>query len=431
VRSALPSLLLLAAFAVALVRLAPLHPIQIWSGSWALASTLYALRLLPYRHLSWLTVALVCGSTLAFALGALVGERVGRRAFARRERPLARSLDPAAVRLAAGVALFACALLLAVFLAQLTARYGVLNALRVSRPVRLALVDGGAPRSFVYGRFAVVAAALCALSAVLAQDGPTRRRWLLAAAAAAATLYFSTGRQLLVDALLVAASVFVLGAAQPLPRRRLALLAATLATVTLVIFVAVGSLIGNTYQSGSESKFDNFFSRRPAISWLAPAYAHASAPLPALDLAVKVSSTWGRAHGCATAALECRLLGHAGVPVDSEPPAPPFTQAPLPWNAYTFLGSLLVDGGTALVLVLVGLCGALLGALWSLHRSGSAYGTLAYAFAVPALVWAYRQNLLDVELAAALLTLAMAWAATRAVGVLGAIRPLGAASRSG
>jgi oligosaccharide repeat unit polymerase len=413
-RSVLPSLVLLTIFMVALIRLPPLHPIQIWSASWTLALMLYALRLIPYRNLSWLTVVLICGGTLSFALGTLAGEGIGRRIFSRDMRPPPQTLAPTAVRLAARASLLIGAVLLAVFLGQLTLRYGLVSTLRVSRPVRLALVSGAAPKSFLYARFAIVAAGLCSLAAVLAVDRASRRRWLLACACAISSLYFSTGRQLIVNALIVAVVVFVLASGRSIVRGRLISVTSRLALLTLVIFVGVGAVIGNTYQTNAESKFNNVFSRHAAISWLAPAYAHASAPIPALDIAVKVSSTWGRAYGCATAAFECRMLRHVGLNVDEEPPAPPFTQAPLPWNAYTFLGTLLNDGGTALLLVLVALCGSLIGVLWSLHRSGNAYGTILYAFSVPALVWAYRQNLLDAEAGAAFLAIGLVWATTRA-----------------
>src|SRR5438445_5533510 len=167
-RSVLPSLVLLIVLVAALVRLPPLHPIQIWSASWTLALMLYALGLLPYRSLSWLTIAIICGCTFSFALGALTGEWVVRRLRSRGAQPRPQTLAPAAVRLAARAALLAGAALLAVFLVQLTLRYGLVSTLRVSRPVRLALVSGSAPKSFLYSRFAIVAAALCALAAELA-----------------------------------------------------------------------------------------------------------------------------------------------------------------------------------------------------------------------------------------------------------------------
>jgi hypothetical protein len=411
--SVLPGILALTIFVVALHRLPPLHPIQIWSGSWTLSLTLYALKLLPYRSLSWLTVALICGSTLIFSLSVLAGDWASRRTFMRTEQPRPNFPPVRAVHLAALASLLVGAVLLAVFLVQLTHRYGLVSVLRVSRTVRLGLVGGSAPKSFVYSEFALVAAAFCSLAAVLTVDRASRRRWLVACAFAVGSLYFSTGRQLIANALIVTVVVFVLVPGRRLMRRRLANVTAGLALLTLVIFLGVGAIIGNTYQTSAESGFDNFFSRNPAISWLAPAYVDASAPIPALDIAVRVSRTWGRAYGCATGAFECRMLRHIGLDADKERPAPAFTQAPLRWNAYTFLGSLLNDGGSALVLILVASSGLLIGVIWSLHRSGSTFGTVSYAFVVPILVWAYRQNLLDVELDAAVLAIGLAWVATR------------------
>jgi oligosaccharide repeat unit polymerase len=412
-RSLLPGILVLAIFVVALLRLPPLHPIQIWSGSWTLSLTMYALKLLPYRSLSWLTVALICGGTVSFSVAVLAGEWGGRRTFLRDARPQSRNPPTAAIRLAACASLLAGAVLLAVFLAQVTQRYGLASMIRVSETVRMALVSGSAPKSFVYSEFAIVAAALCSLTATRTVDRASRRRWLLASACAVGSLYFSTSRQLVADALIIAVIVFLFARGGPIMRRRLIGITAGLALLTLVIFLGVGALIGNTYHTNDASQFDNFFSRNPAISWLAPAYVDASAPVPALDIAVRFSGTWGRSHGCATAPFECRMLRRAGLDVEQQPLAPAFTQTPLPWNAYTFLGTLLKDGGTALVLILVALCGLFLGIIWSLHRSGSTYGTLLYVFVVPALVWAYRQNLLDVEVDAAILAIGLTWVTSR------------------
>jgi hypothetical protein len=277
----------------------------------------------------------------------------------------------------------------------------------------MALVNGSAPKSFVYSEFAIVAAALCALAAALAADRRLRRRWLLACACAAGSLYFSTGRQLVVNALIISVVVFVFVRGRPISRGLAIRGAAGIAVLTFAVFLGVGAVIGNTYHNRDESRFDNFFSRNSAISWLAPAYVDISAPIPALDIAVKVSRTWGRSSGCATAPFECRMLRHVGIDAEQQPLAPPFTQAPVPWNAYTFLGVLLTDGGTALVAILTAVCGLASGAVWSLHRSGRAYGTVLYAFLVPMLVWAYRQNLIDVEVDAAVLTIVMLWIAGR------------------
>ena len=412
-RAVLPTLLLLVIFVVALVRLPPLHPIQIWSGSWTFSLTMYALRLLPYRSLSWLTIGIICGSTLTFSLGVLAGEWTGRRHLLRGVSAPPGRPDSSGIRLAARASLFVGAILLVIFLAQLAERYGLASALRLSRTVRLALVSGEAPKSFVYSEFALVAAALCSLAAALAPDRGACRRWLVACICAIGSLYFSTARQQLVDALLIAVLVFAFSRDRPLIRIGLAKVTAGLAIATLVIFLGVGAVIGNTYRTNDVSTFDNFFSRTPAIAWLSPAYVNISAPIPALDIAVKTSPTWGRARGCATAPFECRMLRRLGLDAEQQPLAPAFTGWPVPWNAYTFLGTLLKDGGTALVLGLAALCGLLLGAIWSLHRR-TAGGTLVYAFCIPILVWAYRQNLLDVEIDAAVLAVALVWVATRA-----------------
>jgi hypothetical protein len=68
---------------------------------------------------------------------------------------------------------------------------------------------------------------------------------------------------------------------------------------------------------------------------------------------------------------------------------------PLQWNAYTFLDRFLIDGGSALALALVAATGILAGFFWARARAGSVLGIVVYAIAVPALVGAYRQNLLE------------------------------------
>src|SRR5207253_621139 len=71
------------AFLVAARALPLLHPTQVWTASWALGTVLYSLRLLPYIHLSWLTASLICGSIVAFAAAAPLGERLACRSRAR------------------------------------------------------------------------------------------------------------------------------------------------------------------------------------------------------------------------------------------------------------------------------------------------------------------------------------------------------------
>jgi hypothetical protein len=47
VSSILPAIFTATVFLIALARLPPLHPVQVWTGSWAVATVLYALHLLP------------------------------------------------------------------------------------------------------------------------------------------------------------------------------------------------------------------------------------------------------------------------------------------------------------------------------------------------------------------------------------------------
>jgi hypothetical protein len=136
---------------------------------------------------------------------------------------------------------------------------------------------------------------------------------------------------------------------------------------------------------------------------LALPYQDLSASIPALDLLVGASPTWGVAHGCATAPIPCGALRKLGVPTLRVPVAGPFTKPPLQWNAYTFLDRFLIDGGTALTLVLVASTGVLAGYFWARARAGSAAGIMVYALSVPVLVAAYRQNLIELVLLASLL----------------------------
>jgi len=71
----LASVLVLAGFWT-ILGLPPLHPVQLWTVPWAVASALYAVRLLPYRTLSWETLGIAVGATLTFSVAALAAERV-------------------------------------------------------------------------------------------------------------------------------------------------------------------------------------------------------------------------------------------------------------------------------------------------------------------------------------------------------------------
>ena len=208
------------------------------------------------------------------------------------------------------------------------------------------------------------------------------------------------------------AGVASLGVAGMNVKRR-SLLTMTIATgaVIIALFFGLGAVIGKTYANSTIGEFDNFFSRHPAVSSLALPYQDVTASIPALDLLVSNSTTWGRAHGCATAPIACGVVRKLGVPAVRVPVTAPFTKAPLQWNAYTFLDRFLIDVGTALSLVLVAITGALAGYLWARARAGSTFGIVVYAICVPALVFAYRQNLIELVLLASVLAAALLLAA--------------------
>jgi hypothetical protein len=396
--SILPAVFTGIVFVVALWRLPLLHPVQLWSGSWAVSTSLYALRLLPYRDLSWLTAGLICGGVVAFAAGVPLGERIAARRQV--SRP-ARS-DVATVQLAAWLSIALLTVTLAAFLSHLIARFGVVRTLRITTEVKVYLAGAEAPASGGYVQVAVAAAALCALAAALAGTAGLRRRWLVAALACAGTAYFSTSRGFIGVALI--AGLASLGvAAMNIDRRSLVKMTIALGAVMLVLFFGLGAVIGKTYGNSTIGGFDNFFSRHQAVSSLALPYEDLTASVPSLDLLVRDSTTWGRAHGCATAPIACGVVRKLGVPAVRVPVTAPFTSAPLQWNAYTFLDRFLIDGGTALTLVLVAITGVLAGYLWARARAGSTVGIIIYAIGAPALVFAYRQNLIELAFLASLL----------------------------
>lgn len=404
--SILPAVFTGVVFVVALWRLPLLHPIQIWSASWAVSTGLYALRLLPYRDLSWLTAGLICGGVAAFSAGVLLGERVA----ARRRSGRGVREQVSTVNLAALLAIALLAVTLAAFLAHLISLFGVTRSLRITTEVKVYLASAEAPASGAYVEIAVAAAALCGLSAALADARASRLRWLIAAIACAGTAYFSTSRGFIGVALI--AGLASLGVATGNVKRcSLVAMTLALAAVMVALFFGLGAVIGKTYASSTIGGFDNYFSRHPAVSSLALPYEDATASIPALDLLVDDSTTWGRAHGCATAPIACGVVRKLGVPAVRVPVAGPFTMAPLQWNAYTFLDRFLIDGGTALALVLVALTGALAGYLWARARAGSMIAIVLYAVSAPALVFAYRQNLIELSFVASVVGAALLLAA--------------------
>jgi hypothetical protein len=306
------------------------------------------------------------------------------------------------VQLAAWLSMALLAVTLAAFLSHLIARFGVTRSLRITTEVKVYLASGEAPLSGNYVEFAVVATAFCALAAALAVARTPRRLWMTGAVACAATAYFSTSRGFIGVALIAGlASLGIAG--MSVNRRSLVAMVLVVAVAILGLFFGLGAVIGKTYGNSTIGEFDNFFSRHPALHSLALPYQDVTASIPALDLLVTNSTTWGRAHGCATAPIACGVVRKLGIPAVRVPVTGPFTKAPLQWNAYTFLDRFLIDGGTALTLVLVALTGVTAGYWWARARAGSLAAIILYAISVPALVFAYRQNLLELAFLASLL----------------------------
>lgn len=412
----MPSIFFVVLLVAAVICLSPLHPIQMYSAPWAVATTLYALRLLPYRALSWSAVALICGSALVFSAAVLASERVGSRWWSRVKSNGSDSVLPgraAAANYAAWAALLLGTPLFLVFLAQTASRFGLTGTLLDSKSIRAALVSQPPPRSSLYEFLAFPAVALWSLSAALASNPAAKRRYLLASACAAGSLYFLTGRELLVNAVIVAVVIQLLISERAVDGRHIAMTLGAFASCAVVIFVGIGALGGHTFNTSGIETFGNVFARHQSVSALALPYEDVSAPIAALDVRLHVSSTWGGMYGCATAAHECALLHDVGLNVKKAPPAPPFTGIPLPWNAYTYLDDFLLDGGRALTLALVGLSGLLTGLVWSFARRHNRYGVIAYAFIVPVLVFSYRQNLIDTFFLYALVAIALLWVSAR------------------
>jgi oligosaccharide repeat unit polymerase len=393
VSSILPAIFTGTVFLIAVARLPPLHPVQVWTGSWAVATVLYALRLLPYRDLSWLTAGLICGSIAAFAAGVWLGGRVARASVPASTRRRAADVNVDVVKLAARFSMVLLALALGRFLAQLVSKFGVGPVLRISPEVKLYLSSGEAPFSSTYVNVALAATVLCATAGALSEDARPRRRWFIAAVACAGSVYFSTSRGFIAVAMV--AGIAALAISGKVNARRVGAVTLVAIAVISLSFIGLGSLLGKTYGNSGIGGFDNFFSRHPAVSSLALPYEDLSASIPALDQLVHYSTTWGRAHGCATAPIACGLVRKLGADVVRVPVAGPFTRVPLQWNAYTFLDRFLIDGGTALALLLVAGTGVLAGFFWARARARSALGIVVYAIAVPALVGAYRQNLIE------------------------------------
>ena len=382
----------LATFSV--IRLPFLHPLQLWSVPWALATGLFALHLLPYRPLSGSTAMLIAACTASFALGLVLAAKLRPGAVlagARRIMPRNHG-DPRAVELAAALACLLTFVGLALFLGELVARFGLKDALVSSANVRVALSNGAAALTIKYLYAAYAAAALCGVAAALVDDPLRRRWWLGLGAIVVAAQYFNTGRSNIVLAavvLIVAESV----ARQRRPSVRVvAAGSAALVAFLLGIFTVGGAIIGKTLDNSPLRTIASPLTEHELLQPLALPYLYATAPIPALDVQAGVAASTDHAFGCATLSVLCRIGARAGLDVVPEPAIRPFTARPLPWNTYTAIDLPLIDGGPAFAALFFVAVGWLAGTVWHAARQGFAAATVLYALYSSALAYASTQN---------------------------------------
>lgn len=430
--------LLVALAASSLVRLPLFHPAQLWSIPWAVWTTLYAVHLLPYKPMRLATALLILGSTAAFVGGILLAERFGRgkrlpstKLWCDRpqwtlpkvgEVQAANGRARKAVTYAALIAALLALLLFLAFIVQASQSFGLKDALISTPEVRLAIGTGAFAVTIKYLYFSFASVAIAACAAGLASGRVQRYRWIALAAAVGATTYFSTGRSNVVIATIIGLVAYALGRARPISLRHLATAGTLLCVFGLAIFLGVGSLLGKTFENSEIATMQTPFTDHPALSQFALPYEYASAPIAALNERVTISSTWGRARGCATLFSLCGTLSAVGVDVQPEPRIRPFTGRPLPWNTYTALEAPLIDGGYALAVPILGLLGLLVGLLWRAVKAGSLLALLAYSLLTPALVLTYGKNsffepyVVGAILLSLLLIAGGAWLASRITG---------------
>ena len=402
---------LIAMAAVSLFRLPPFHPAQLWLVPWAITSTLYAFRFLPYNPLRPETAGLIAGAGLAFAACAWVAGR-GRPAG---HSDGTRGVDTrhfGVARRAALLLLGLTALWLTAYLVQVVAQYGLRAAFvsdpRVRTSVRLG--EYAVTIKFVYA--ALAAAMACALVAAVSFTPAARRRWLMVTVLPICSVYFSTGRSNFVTGVAMAGLVYVV--ARPMrPSLRQAAAAGLAAAVLFVLTLFVGgAIIGKTYEASELATIDTVFSRTPELQPLALPYQYASAPIASLNELVASVGPWGATSGCATLAPGCRLFATVGLPLEAVPRIRGFTAPPLRWNTYTALDAPVLDAGAGLAVLLVAFLGALTGLAWRLARKGAPIFVVAFGILGTAAVSSVIQNnFLAYHYLGAILLFALAWLA--------------------
>jgi len=389
---------LIVAAAAALRRLGALHPATLWLVPWAVATSLFALRALPYRSLTLTTAIIIAGWSALFCLGTLWGRSTCERhgvhsSFGRVRRRLAHVVppDPGRVAPVAALAAVLSTAGLMLFLGQVASIYGVRAAIVSDAYVRQAISEGTTAYTIKYIYLAFAAAALAGLAAGRAKSPGERRRWIVVAVAMVAMQYFSTGRSNLLLAAVMASVAYFLADPHAISRGRVARVAAGIGLASIVVFLGMGSLLGKSFDASDVRTFDNTFVRHETLSPFALPYQYVTAPLPAFDLVRRVTPDTGRG-GCMTLRPACSAGEKLGLGMTPEPALTGFTGGPSAWNTFTALYAPLVDAGPILGGLIILAEGVLFGVLWAMARRGSAYAISSYAAMSAAVAYSTVEN---------------------------------------
>ena len=348
---------------VAFVRLPALHPAVLVLFPWALTLGLFQVDLLSYRPLSTSTALLIGACLATFAVGSLVGDRLGEKDRQASSRGGAQiDIERAAAVICV---LAACGLLL--FLAQVATRFGARAALVADPHVRLAVGGGATQFTIKYIYLAFAAAALCGMAAAGAASARRRWSWAACAVASVSAEYFSTGRSNILLAALMACVGWAVTRGS-LSRRHLAAAAAAIGVVALVSFFAVGALLGKTAGASDLFSYENVFATHPWLKQLALPYQYLTAPVGGLNIVADISPEFGRAHGCATLSVGCSAGRRLGLPMQPEPQLTAFTAPPSTENTFTAFYDPVIDVGPWLAPLMMAAFGLAAGRLWARTR---------------------------------------------------------------
>lgn len=160
---------------------------------------------------------------------------------------------------------------------------------------------------------------------------------------------------------------------------------------TLVIFVAMGNILGKTVENSSIRTADTRLASDPRINALALPYEYVTAPIAALNELIGTTPALPQRAGCALLGPVCEGLKKAGAPVTPEPQIRPYTSTPFPWNTYTALDRPLIDGGLVLAIPILFLLGVLNGIAYRLAIRGYLVAVCLYAILGSAVLFSVAQ----------------------------------------